>query len=273
MKPPVFESLRLLPYRKSSAAFNMAADSYLFEQSPVPTFRLYGWERPSLSFGKSSAHFFDLDAAFLKQQNFDLVLRPTGGKTVFHHQEWTYAFTFPPDLFPRSILASYLLLAEVLKLALSVYLPELELNTSKSISPDHSNCFLDVSSYEISYQQKKWIGSAQARKKNSLLQHGSILVAVDWPVWARIWQTSPAALQKKITAWQDHGPVPLLADLEQRFQTVLNDFFHTAVFKQDFTPEELVAIKRAEDAWRLQLPPDPAQKTFELAPAGASEHF
>ena len=35
-------------------------------------------------------------------------------------------------------------------------------------------CFQFPSDYEITFQEKKLIGSAQARKKNGVLQHGSI---------------------------------------------------------------------------------------------------
>ena len=57
-------TLRLIPYQKYSAEFNMAADEYLF-QNGINTLRFYGWEPSALSFGKFKTDLEEIDVDYL----------------------------------------------------------------------------------------------------------------------------------------------------------------------------------------------------------------
>ena len=81
--------LRLLPSTCRSGAWQMATDAWLLEQA-APSFRLYSWQRPTLSLGfhqgKVEAHWSELASAGV----IDLVRRPSGGRAVLHAGEITY---------------------------------------------------------------------------------------------------------------------------------------------------------------------------------------
>src|SRR5436190_9111559 len=86
---------RLLPFAVASGATNMAADEVLLESAAagVASLRFYGWEQPTLSLG-----YFQPER--LRHQNESLrtlpyVRRPSGGATLVHHHEVTYALALP----------------------------------------------------------------------------------------------------------------------------------------------------------------------------------
>jgi lipoate-protein ligase A len=47
-------------------------------------------------------------------------------------------------------------------------------------------CFDAASAYEITAGGKKLVGSAQARRGGAILQHGSILLDIDWDAWVSV---------------------------------------------------------------------------------------
>ena len=47
-------------------------------------------------------------------------------------------------------------------------------------------CFDVASAYEITAGGKKLVGSAQARRGGAILQHGSILLDIDWDAWVSV---------------------------------------------------------------------------------------
>jgi lipoate-protein ligase A len=105
----------------------------------------------------------------------------TGGRAILHTDELTYSVTGPKDE-PRlvgGVLASYRRLSQALLHALQQLeipaeaLPEPETSSSNPEQKD-AICFKVPSNYEITVGGKKLIGSAQARKKAGVLQHGSL---------------------------------------------------------------------------------------------------
>ena len=160
----------------------MALDEAILENighgDSLPTLRLYAWTPACLSLGHAQP-FADADIARLKQRGWEVVRRLTGGRAILHTDELTYSVIAPVDE-PRvagSVLESYNRLAQALLLAVkSLELPveiknEVEQN---DILRNNPVCFEVPSTYEITVNGKKLIGSAQARKKESVLQHGSL---------------------------------------------------------------------------------------------------
>ena len=102
---------RLLRTGQHNAAMNMAIDEALLlsqESSPQPTLRFYDWSQPALSFGyfQRIAHEVDVDACAAR--GIELVRRMTGGGTVVHGWDVTYAVAVPHNgVLPKSISASY----------------------------------------------------------------------------------------------------------------------------------------------------------------------
>jgi lipoate-protein ligase A len=149
----------------------------------LPTLRLYAWNPPCLSLGYAQP-FSDVDVMRLKQRGWEIVRRATGGRAILHTDELTYSVTAPADE-PRvagTILESYnrlagALFAAVQDLSLSVEMKEYGPKpASQNLNPV---CFEVPSTYEITVGGKKLIGSAQARKKEGVLQHGSLPLTGD----------------------------------------------------------------------------------------------
>jgi len=181
------DTWRLLLTPPSHGAWNMALDEAILEavgrRESLPTLRLYAWAPPCLSLGYAQP-ITDVDIPRLRALGWELVRRPTGGRAVLHTDEITYAVMAPPHE-PRvagSVLESYHRLAQALVGALNLLSMPIEVNEN-SPSPGSlgSNpvCFEVPSTYEITSGGKKLIGSAQARRKEGVLQHGSLPLTGD----------------------------------------------------------------------------------------------
>ena len=161
-------------------AMNMAVDSAILsavgrEEVP-PTLRLYRWNPPCLSLGYSQP-YSDIDKQKLKIKGWDVVRRPTGGRAILHTDELTYA-VIAPRTEPRlegGLLQSYRRLSVALAESLSLLGLPIEVHSGKkSTAQDQAVCFENPSDFEITVDGKKIIGSAQARKKEGILQHGTL---------------------------------------------------------------------------------------------------
>ena len=167
----------------------MAVDEAILEASGgglvPPTLRLYAWSPPCLSLGYAQP-YADVNQAILSQRSWEVVRRPTGGRAILHTDELTYSVA-GPQAEPRlagSVLESYRVLAQALLYALQLLaIPaqaQEKAGTASTGSPNQNPvCFEVPSNYEITVDGKKLIGSAQARRKEGVLQHGSLPLAGD----------------------------------------------------------------------------------------------
>lgn len=173
---------RLIEHPPAEGAWNMAVDeaileSVFSEESPA-TLRLYAWVPACLSLGLAQP-FAEVDTQALALNGWDVVRRPTGGRAILHTDELTYA-VIAPETEPRvrgGVLESYLRLSQALLEAL--YLLGLTPQANEKMSEEKPNkpnpvCFEVPSNYEITVNGRKLIGSAQARRKEGILQHGAL---------------------------------------------------------------------------------------------------
>jgi len=165
----------------------MAVDEAILEHihrgESLPTLRLYAWDPPCLSLGHAQP-FSDVDHARLHLRGWEVVRRMTGGRAILHTDELTYSVIASADE-PRvagTLLQSYNRLAQALlgaaqELGLLVEIEERAAPAAaQTVNPV---CFEVPSSYEITVGGRKLIGSAQARKKEGVLQHGSLPLCGD----------------------------------------------------------------------------------------------
>lgn len=173
---------RLIIDPDSTGSWNMAADEALLQQAgakqSLPTLRLFGWNPGTLSLGYAQPHT-DVDMDGLTRHNWGLVRRPTGGRAILHIDEVTYSVTAPLDdpILAGSLLESYRKISAALVQVLHILGIAVEADRQYDIADSqHLNpvCFETPSNYEITFRGKKLMGSAQARKYNGLLQHGSL---------------------------------------------------------------------------------------------------
>ncbi|MDO8753965.1 MAG: biotin/lipoate A/B protein ligase family protein [Anaerolineales bacterium] len=185
---------RLLYTLPSSGAWNMAVDESILEHihrgESQPTLRLYAWNPPCLSLGHAQS-FADVDMERVKARGWEVVRRMTGGRAILHTDELTYSVTGSAEepILAGGVLESYNCIAQALlyavrELGLPVELKEEVGHASPyrdfaSVAYVNPVCFEVPSSYEITVDGKKLIGSAQARKKEGVLQHGSLPLTGD----------------------------------------------------------------------------------------------
>jgi lipoyl(octanoyl) transferase len=174
---------RLLHTPPAPGDWNMAVDEAILEAvgqaQSLPTLRLFAWQPPCLSLGYAQP-VNDVDMDALRQRGWGLVRRPTGGRAILHTDELTYSVIAPlqePHVY-GSVLESYRRLSAGLLEALHL------LGIPARADKEHTLpgapltmgpvCFEIPSNYEITVAGKKLIGSAQARRREGVLQHGSL---------------------------------------------------------------------------------------------------
>ncbi|MBA2688472.1 MAG: hypothetical protein H0U64_10260 [Gemmatimonadaceae bacterium] len=174
---------RLLFVPSRDGAENMARDVALQDHSRKTgecVLSVYTWIRPTLSFGRNQTAKGLYDLERIASEKLDVVRRPTGGRAILHHREFTYSVT-GIDAFAPTLPAAYdrvnaLLLLGMNNLGVSVAVAS---PTHSAPKPDQSPCFAEPVKGELVVAGRKLVGSAQYRENGAFLQHGSILVEND----------------------------------------------------------------------------------------------
>ena len=193
------ERWRLILDAAGPAAWNMAVDEAVLEAVAAgeqpPTLRLYRWAPPAVSLGYFQRLEQAVDEAACREAGVHVVRRPTGGRAVFHHQELTYSVALPPGhrASAAGVLESYRILSEALREGLRRLGVEAELarpaprrGSMRGSFPEGA-CFDAASRYELEWQGRKLVGSAQTRRASgAVLQHGSVLIEFDPEQTARL---------------------------------------------------------------------------------------
>jgi lipoate-protein ligase A len=129
--------------------------------------RLYSWDPPTLSIGRNQQDVF---------AHLPVVRRPTGGQAVWHDREVTYAVAAPVALY-GSLRNAYCEIHTRIATALR------SLGVAATLAPAvrptgrAAACFAVPAGGEILVDGRKLVGSAQVRKRDAFLQHGSILLS------------------------------------------------------------------------------------------------
>ena len=139
----------------------MALDEALMDSTDnTIILRIYGWNPSCVSIGYFQS-INDINLKKCQQERVDVVRRMTGGGAVFHESELTYSII--TKKYSQNILESYKLICNVITSAL------------KKLGIDGQ--FIPLN--DIVVNGKKVCGNAQTRKKNTLLQQGTILLKVN----------------------------------------------------------------------------------------------
>ena len=153
----------------------------LAEGNGLPTIRFFQWSPPCLSLGYNQ-HWHDVSEDACRALGYGWTRRATGGKAILHTDEATYSLIVPQDdsRIRGGIVESY----RVLSFGLLNGLNRLGVRAAQATRDDvlayrraatgGPVCFDTPSKYEITWQGKKLIGSAQLRRKRLVLQHGTL---------------------------------------------------------------------------------------------------
>jgi lipoate-protein ligase A len=171
--------VRLLKTPPWPGSRNMAVDEAVLLHK-IPTLRLYGWRPACVSVGyfQNTKREVDIDAC--GRFGIDIVRRPTGGKAVLHEHELTYSMVFAENRWGNTIIETYKTISRVFLAALRQLGLPVEIRPRGQTRTRSPLCFQAVSHYELVLREKKIVGSAQCRRNGMFLQHGSILLDVDY---------------------------------------------------------------------------------------------
>lgn len=177
------------------------------ESKAKPMFRVYGWEPWAVSLGFNQKEA-DIDADECRKRNIDIVRRPTGGRAVLHAEELTYSLVMnmPEGVTVQDVYRDIHLY--FLERFASIGIDGLEFEKSQPNfrefykSNDSSvSCFASSARYEIAYNNRKVIGSAQRLFGKVLLQHGSILISNGHEQLADIVANADEQKRAKLKEW------------------------------------------------------------------------
>lgn len=211
--------IRLLVDPPLPGAWNMAVDDALMEagRSGLVTLRLYRWEPGCLSFGRNQTARGRYDGARAAEMGFDVVRRPTGGRSVLHHRELTYAVTAPADW--GSLKDVYLRINRALAAGLRRLGADARVHEGPDLPvprPVVRACFRDPLPGEVTAGGRKLVGSAQCRDAGAILQHGSILLHNDQELVERLRVDGPPVADVPAVGLAELlGAEPVAAELEQ----------------------------------------------------------
>ncbi|HEX2052967.1 MAG TPA: lipoate--protein ligase family protein [Actinomycetota bacterium] len=158
----------------------MRIDTVLLERASAgarsrPLLRLYSWDRPSLSVGAHQRLSEEL-AARCASSGVPMVRRPSGGTAVLHAGDLTYAVVAPT--LGMGVLEAYRSVAAGLLEGLRLLGIEACVGSRRGRSApaldERSLCFATTAGADLSVAGAKICGSAQVRRRDWFLQHGSI---------------------------------------------------------------------------------------------------
>lgn len=177
------KSWRFIDTGISDGFLNMAVDEAMLDAHlkdfVPPTLRVYRWSPPALSIGYFQSLEEDVLQRRCSQMGIDVVRRITGGRSVLHYDELTYSVVASERYgLPKSIAHSYKLLNEGLRAAYRILGLEVCLVPSENLLSSAA-CFTSAGLADLTFQGRKIAGSAQFRKGDTLLQHGSLPISLD----------------------------------------------------------------------------------------------
>ncbi len=175
---------------------NMALDVEMGKISfkmKEPILRIYSWEKMTLSLGRLQK-ISDVDFENLERFDVDCVRRPTGGRAVLHWNEITYSVVFPKgsDEYSMKVMELYGRVSEILARAFKRLEIDVEFSGGKGWDPKNPSCFSSGARYELKINGKKFVGSAQVRMRDFVLQHGSIMLKPNWEILSRVLSDHPS---------------------------------------------------------------------------------
>jgi lipoate-protein ligase A len=170
-------------------AENMRRDAALLEAAGAgaePVLRLFTFVPPGITLGRAQDPARELDLERCRAAGVPWAVRPTGGRAIYHDEEWTYSLAAPlgdpawgGGLEAAYGAASRMLVASLQRLGVPAALAPG--NARGDLAPRAARgaaapCFASTARHEIVLDGRKLVGSAQRRTARALLQQGSVLL-------------------------------------------------------------------------------------------------
>jgi lipoate-protein ligase A len=244
--------MQTAPYRfintgTQDTALNMAIDEAILihhlKGDVAPTLRVFRWSQPSISLGRFQNVEREIEQEICQQRGVALVRRPTGGRAVYHRDEFTYSIVISKRYgIPSGIVAAYAYLAQGLLAALHLLGIEAEISDERVNKHPSAACFASSTQADLTSDGFKLVGSAQVWKEDSVLQQGSLPLddrAAEFFDMLRypnpaIRQTALSLYYQKMTPLHTLKPTVSWDDVAQAFHSGFSTFL-----QKTFEPSEL----------------------------------
>jgi lipoate-protein ligase A len=241
------ETYRFLDTGIQDAALNMAIDEavlahHLRGEAP-PTLRVFRWTQASISLGRFQSIEREIVSERCRELDVALVRRPTGGRAVYHRDEFTYSIVIGKRHgIPSGVIAAYAYLAQGLLAALQRLGVLAELSDERVSKHPSAACFASSTQADLTSGGYKLVGSAQVWKEDVLLQQGSLPLddrAAEFFTMLRYPSEEARAealalYQEKTTPLHTFVPTVSLDDVAEAFRAGFSAALHVA-----FVPDTL----------------------------------
>jgi lipoate---protein ligase len=186
------DTWRYIPPIAASGQVQMAIDRWLFNQHCLglhpPTLRFYTWSPAAISLGYHQSKFPDTWRELTwNDQPVALIRRPSGGRAVLHQGDLTYAVI--ASGFSANRAEAYCKICQFLtagwrSLSISLHFGRTDRNYIHN-----PNCFGTATNADLMTEDgTKLIGSAQLRRGNAILQHGSMRLNPDLKLFQKVFE-------------------------------------------------------------------------------------
>ncbi|HEY9748581.1 MAG TPA: biotin/lipoate A/B protein ligase family protein [Allocoleopsis sp.] len=226
LPPKVAPVWRFIPPLSAPGRVQIALDTWLFHQHcqglQPPTLRFYTWTPAAISLGYHQRQWPQAWQEITWQGvPLELVPRPTGGRAVLHQGDLTYAVI--TSGLPGNRMQAYQTICEFLIQGWRSLGVELHYGTAGRGYIHNPNCFGTATSADLVLPGgAKLIGSAQLRRGEAVLQHGSMRLAPDAGLFSQVFGTEAVDLPELPLSLQGELLIPtvieaLVAALQQCF--------------------------------------------------------
>jgi len=183
----------LIPPLETAGSLQMAIDSWLLEQHRLglhpPTLRFYRWLPVAISLGFHQKRYPEQwQTLTWNNQPVELVRRPSGGRAVLHQGDLTYAVI--ASGFSSNRMQAYREICTFLIWGWQSLGLDLTYGEAGRGYIHNPNCFGTATAADlVTPDGVKLIGSAQLRRGNVILQHGSMQLTPNPELFYQIFGT------------------------------------------------------------------------------------
>jgi|ETNmetMinimDraft_2_1059921.scaffolds.fasta_scaffold17346_3 lipoate-protein ligase A len=235
------QKYRLIEKGTYDAYTNMAIDEALVisvRKNKVPIIRFYNFEKKSITLGINQ-NSNDINLEYCKENDIDIVRRPTGGQALFHDvDDFTYCVIVNPEGRYKEFMDSYREIA-------SWIIDSFSLLGIKTIFDNSSSILAD---------NKKICGNAQTRVLGPILQHGSIFYSLDLETLEKIFKIKKEIIKEKtisILNFNNFSFNQIHSAFKEGFLKG-KEFYVDEISKEEWkTVNELLKNKYKTDRWNF----------------------
>ncbi len=230
---------RLIPLLEASGSVQMAIDHWLLDQYKIgkqpPVLRFYTWASPTISLGyhqRRSPEFWQQ----LTWQDLpvSLVRRPTGGRAVLHQGDLTYMVVMSDMAGSR--LQAYRRICEFLIQGWRSLSLTLVYGIAGRNYIHNPNCFGTATGADlVDADGYKLIGSAQLRRGNAILQHGSMRLEPNLELFTKVFGEATPSPVSLVIKQQGNE---LIETVIKALTKAAIDCFDIELINQPLSPEE-----------------------------------